>query len=52
MKDYDFVLKDFASYPVPGMTNESHKNICQGIWYLDKVLNLKPHEYAVELLTT
>jgi hypothetical protein len=50
--NHDLVLEDFTSYPVPGTTNENHKNISvrtAGLWV--KFLNLGPHEYEAEVLT-
>jgi hypothetical protein len=43
------VLKNVASYAVPGMTNENQQKYLRiaGLW-----VDMRPHKYEAEVLTT
>jgi hypothetical protein len=53
MEGHDFMLKVFSSYLASGMTSDDHKNTPVRISILwAKFLNLRPHDYEAEVLTT
>jgi hypothetical protein len=53
MACHELVLKVMALCPVPRTTNENHKNVSERTAGLQvEFLNLRPHEYEAEVLTT
>jgi hypothetical protein len=53
MASHELVLKDMASHPMPGKTNENHRNVSDRIASIQaEFSNQRLHEYEANVLIT